>query len=1337
MQEKLHSNSDSFSDNNIEKKQAFLLKLSDTLRPLANPGEIEAAVTKIALDFMDADWCHYSTIVEDKLIILRDAVRGDLPSLVGEYKISSFALFKAVLDSGHPFIVDDVHTTEILDEELKQLCVHYQNISFINVPVVKNGKPGGMLSLIQSRPRKWTDFEVQLTIETAERTWAAVERAKAEEALRKSEEKYRTLFNSIDAGFCILEVFFNENELPYDYRFLEANDAFEKQTGLVDAVGKTMNEMVHGHEQYWFDIYGRIAKTGKSERFENEAKALGIYYEVYAFPVGEPEENRVGVLFNNITKRKQAEEKLKESESRFRTMADASPVLIWTIDEDGLSSYYNKTFRDFIGVSQDEDISDWAKIVHPEDLQFTFDTINTAMAERRSYSLELRLLRADGQWRWVLAQGNPNVGVNNEFLGFVGSSVDITERKETEVKIKESEHRFHQMIFSSPSMIAILKGEDFIIEVANDAILDELGKGKDIIGLPYLKAVPELEEQGFGELLRQVYKTGIPHQAHEMPGTLVHNGIEKTNYYNFIYQAQRNINNEILGIAIIATAVTTQAEFNFKIKESEQRFKNLVRETTVGIFVLTGENLEVEIVNEAYTRLINLRPEDLLGKPLFSVVPDAEDYYRPLLEKVRQTGETLYLYDSPYDVIINGNRIEVFVHVVLQPYRDTEGKTQGVMGIHQDVTEAVKSRKKIEESEKRFQAAISAVEGIIWTNNASGEMVGEQTGWSELTGQSFEEYQGFGWANAVHPDDAQPTLNAWNDAVKHKRTFVHEHRVKTINNALRLYSIKAVPVFNKTGAILQWVGVHTDITEQRADAQRIKESEERFRSLADQSPMIVYIVEPNPSATMSYFNETWLNYTGQNFEEALGRTWDGIVHPDDLQTVFDIYVPAFEARQSYTLPAVRLKRFDGEYRWHMFKGNPRHLANNEFNGFVGVGFDIHEQKVAEEKLAYRTALLEAHNHASGDGILLIDAKGKIISFNRRFVEIWNIPKHIVNAKDDEAVLSFAMTQLVTPQLFIDRIKRHCEHQTETVLDELEFKDGKIIEMNGYSVIGEDAKYYAWSWTFRDITLQRNYEKAIIESEKLLEQKVIERTEQLEEKNIELQNMNKELEAFTYVSSHDLQEPLRKIQTFAGRIIATEKEHLSENAKDYFGRMQNSATRMQALIQDLLAFSRVSTSERKFEIADLEKIVDEVKEEFKESIEEKKASVTTGKMCEVNIIPFQFRQLMHNLISNALKFSKQDVPSVIMIESKIVSGSDSPLGSRKTCHITVVDNGIGFEKEFSEKIFEVFQKLHAKEKYAGTGIGLAIVKKIVDNHNGMVTTESELGEGTRFNIYIPA
>ncbi|MBC7535698.1 MAG: PAS domain S-box protein, partial [Ferruginibacter sp.] len=139
--------------------------------------------------------------------------------------------------------------------------------------------------------------------------------------------------------------------------------------------------------------------------------------------------------------------------------------------------------------------------------------------------------------------------------------------------------------------------------------------------------------------------------------------------------------------------------------------------------------------------------------------------------------------------------------------------------------------------------------------------------------------------------------------------------------------------------------------------------------------------------------------------------------------------------------------------------------------------DITEQKLAQEKLAYRTALLEAHNEASVDGLLLVDAKGKILSFNQRFVEIWNMPQHIVNDKDDEAVTSFAMSQLVNPQQFIDKVKYFYEHPTEISLDELELKNGKIVERNGYSVIGEDGTYYAWSWTFKDIT-----ERKIIEQD---------------------------------------------------------------------------------------------------------------------------------------------------------------------------------------------------------------------------------------------------------------
>ena len=236
-------------------------------------------------------------------------------------------------------------------------------------------------------------------------------------------------------------------------------------------------------------------------------------------------------------------------------------------------------------------------------------------------------------------------------------------------------------------------------------------------------------------------------------------------------------------------------------------------------------------------------------------------------------------------------------------------------------------------------------------------------------------------------------------------------------------------------------------------------------------------------------------------------------------------------------------------------------------------------------------------------------------------------------------------------------------------------------------------------------------------------------------------MNKKLKAFTYVSSHDLQEPLRKIQTFASRILEKEDQNLSESGKNYFHLMQNAAERMQQLIRDLLAFSRITAAERKFENIHLKTIIEDLKLEFKDSIAQKGATIIVKEQCEVKTIPFQFRQLMHNLISNALKFSNPNKAPRITISCKNVKYTTLNMAhlppQKEYCHIKITDNGIGFEREYSEKIFEVFQRLHGKEEYAGTGIGLAIVKKIVENHNGMITAKSDLNKGATFDIYIPA
>ena len=262
-------------------------------------------------------------------------------------------------------------------------------------------------------------------------------------------------------------------------------------------------------------------------------------------------------------------------------------------------------------------------------------------------------------------------------------------------------------------------------------------------------------------------------------------------------------------------------------------------------------------------------------------------------------------------------------------------------------------------------------------------------------------------------------------------------------------------------------------------------------------------------------------------------------------------------------------------------------------------------------------------------------------------------------------------------------------------------------------------------------------KTILESR---EKELVNANLSLAEKNNSLAEINKELESFTYISSHDLQEPLRKIQTFIGRIYEKELGNFSENGKLFLDRILVSANRMQTLIQDLLAYSKTKTEGFVIEETDLNSILEEVKSDLKEDIDEKNVVIISKNLCSVKINISQFRQLLINLISNAIKFSTPDISPIITIKTQVVIAKDvSPdllTTNEKYCHISISDNGIGFQQEYENKIFQVFQRLYSRDEFKVTGIGLAIVKKIVENHNGFINAEGKLGKGATFNIYIP-
>jgi two-component system sensor kinase FixL len=241
-------------------------------------------------------------------------------------------------------------------------------------------------------------------------------------------------------------------------------------------------------------------------------------------------------------------------------------------------------------------------------------------------------------------------------------------------------------------------------------------------------------------------------------------------------------------------------------------------------------------------------------------------------------------------------------------------------------------------------------------------------------------------------------------------------------------------------------------------------------------------------------------------------------------------------------------------------------------------------------------------------------------------------------------------------------------------------------------------------------------------------------EQLKKYAIDLKRSNSELQEFAYVSSHDLQEPLRKIQAFGDLLKQKDGDALSEKGADYLDRMLNAASRMQTLIEELLEFSRVSTVVQPFQLVSLNQIIQDVLSDLEIRIQDKKAKITIGALTEVYADEIQMRQLFQNLITNALKFSKSDEPPLIQIYQVEKNLPEGLVLEKGQLIIAVQDNGIGFEQKYADKIFQVFQRLEGK-KYEGSGIGLAICKKIARRHNGDIFVQSKLGEGTIFYLIL--
>jgi len=269
---------------------------------------------------------------------------------------------------------------------------------------------------------------------------------RAEAALLRSEARYRTLFDSIDQGFCVIEMLF-DGDKPTDYHFLEVNAAFTRQTGIADPIGRTMRSIESAHEDHWFEIYGRVARERQAVRFENAAEKLGHFYEVYAFPVDAPDQLRVGILFNDISRRRRQHQALQESEHRFRSLVEGVPQLVWRAVEDGCWIWASSQWVSQTGLSVEESLgTGWLAAVHPEDREETVAAWRKASEEGQGFEAHHRLYHRDeGRYRWFQTRAAPLRGDGGEIIEWLGTSTDVDELRRLQehqrILLAELQHR--------------------------------------------------------------------------------------------------------------------------------------------------------------------------------------------------------------------------------------------------------------------------------------------------------------------------------------------------------------------------------------------------------------------------------------------------------------------------------------------------------------------------------------------------------------------------------------------------------------------------------------------------------------------------------------------------------------------------------------------------------------------------------------------------------------------------------------------------------------------------------------------------------------------------------
>lgn len=1117
-----------------------------------------------------------------------------------------------------------------------------------------------------------------------------------------------------------------------------------------------------------------IAICQKETAFEDDSKTITldgqvkcISFKWKVLPGFEESLKSVIITTEDITTKNSILKKHEDLEQKLTEAQKITKVGYWELNIETGELFWSDQVYNIWGMDQSKtnfNFENFHSSIHPEDIkEFNWHN-DRAKAGIIPLDYKHRIVTPSGEVKWVHEKGKLFDDLDKKI--FKGTVQDITEEELLKQGLKDLLKRYH--LVTKATFEAIY---DWDLE--SDTVV--WGEGyRSIFGYQLEKFKPDLstwKDNIHPDDLQEVLLSLEDYMESDNDNWQKEYRFRKANgdFVNVTDRsyALRDAKGKVYRMVGAIQDVSEIKKANEELNARSQFIQTTLDNIPIGIAVNKIQSGTATLMNKKFSEIYGWPPEELENvENFFSKVYPDPIYRHEMKERILsdiQSGDPKRMSWSGIKITTQEGKVKV-VSAKNIPISDQNLMISTVI----DETERYHAEKELIKSNERFLYASKAVSDAIWDWDLESGKIFWGPGYQDLFGyplisNTVDEET---WKSTIHPEDFELHYSNILKARKNPEIekWTGEYRFRKHNGEYTYVREKTIILRNENGIPTRLVGALQDISAQKKYEETITQERYLLRTLIDNIPDYIFVKDNQLRQIIN--NKANLILLGAKSEaETIGKTayeyfpkeLADQYHRDDL-FVMNSKMPIIDREE----PIIDK---NGKTKWLLTSKIPLFNPRGDSLGLVGIARDITQRKEREQSLILKTKLLETI--AEVVKLLLfnenwesameecLELMGKAVNADRvYFFENFLDPisKKLYTKQLIEWVQEGISAQIENPDYQAINLEEHptfldlalknepftylaseLHGKTKEILDEQGIKSilqiPVFIKDHFYGYLGFDDCTQERKWTEEEIsflrTLSSNLAVAIERKNHLDSVKKL--NKDLQKSNFELDISNRELEQFAYVASHDLQEPLRMITSFLGQLEKKYNKVLDDKGKQYIFFAVDGAKRMKSIILDLLEFSRIGRISDPFSIIDLNQLMDEVKLLLKSQIEEKNATIIVSQLPIVSSQKSQLRQVFQNIISNAIKYAQNGLDPIITL--KVQETKDQ-------WEFTIEDNGIGIAPEYFQRIFIIFQRLHNKEEYTGTGIGLAICKKIIENLGGRIWVESKEHKGSQFHFNLP-